>query len=86
MKPSRLVENEPPEVLGRVIGKRLSKENTRIIHQRVDATELLDGSFCDFLGRASLANIAVNQCKLFRRLKAGFLHAARCGDDMISAL
>ncbi len=57
-----------------------------VIHQRVDATELLDGRCCDVLGRARLANIAVNQRKLLRGLKAGFLHAARGGDDLITAL
>jgi len=47
----------------------------------------LSSTIClDVLGRARLANIAVNQRKLLRGLKAGLLPAARGSDDLILAL
>src|SRR5258708_27389051 len=75
-----------PDVFSRVLRKWLGKVDTRIIHQRVDAAKSFDGRFRDLPGRARLANIAVNQCKLFRGEKAGFLHVARGGDHVVSAL
>src|SRR5258706_5049487 len=75
-----------PDVFRRLLRKCLDKVYPRIVYQRVDAAESFDSRFRDLLGRARLANIAVNQCKLPRRLKARFLHAARGGDHGIPAL
>src|SRR6267142_5288158 len=50
-----------PEVLGRVLGERLRKENPRVVHQGVDRAEPLCRGTNDHLGRRGQTDVAVHQ-------------------------
>src|SRR5580692_3355986 len=58
-----------PEVLGRILDKRLCKEDTRVVHQGIDRAEPLYRGTNDHLGRRCQTDVAVHQGQLVRALQ-----------------
>src|SRR4029077_14540962 len=57
------------EVFSGVFGEGLRNENTRIVDQHVDPAKLRYGSVHDLRGRASIADVSIDQRKIRRRCK-----------------
>src|SRR5258705_8113747 len=68
-KAIQIGRRQPPEVLGRVLGERLRKENPCVVHQGIDRAEPLYRGTNDHLGRRGQTDVAVHQGQLVRALQ-----------------
>src|SRR6266850_2086568 len=76
-----------PEVLERVPGERLRKEDPRVVHQGVDRAEPLYRGSNDHLGRRGQTDVAVHQGQLVRALQLGLLtDLARVAHYVVAAI
>src|SRR5882724_4997506 len=68
-KASQIGRRQHPEVLGRVLGERLRKENPRVVHQGMDRAEPLYRGTNDQFGRRGQTDVAVHQGQPVRALQ-----------------